>query len=192
MYQTVKRFIRRDDRSLTYSKIKQILFELQQVIKQYTKESYVNKIKLFEYLYPILNKAHTGLNILKDTYDNDKTFQSKMEVEIHIVEMTIDNLKRELEYCMKNNPELLDKETISLFSNNEIRVSSPILITQKTSNSQQNNTPLMNSISPTEILHQAHIAQFQTSLQPVQTSLQPVPQPLSPRQLNKELDDNWD
>ena len=97
MYQTVKRFIRRDDRSLTYSKIKQILFELQQVIKQYTKESYVNKIKLFEYLYPILNKAHTGLNILKDTYDNDKTFQSKMEVEIHIVEMTIDNLKRELE-----------------------------------------------------------------------------------------------
>lgn len=75
LIQGLKRFYRKDDRTFSYEKISTLVSELQQYINKCSPDQY-------EIIGPIILKAQKGLETLKETYEDDKTFVSQMEFEI--------------------------------------------------------------------------------------------------------------
>jgi hypothetical protein len=74
------RRLRRDDRTNTYDKISKLVEELSKLNFKDSLLCYSN-----ENIKEILNEAITGLTTLKETYDKDRTFVSKISVEIDIL-----------------------------------------------------------------------------------------------------------
>lgn len=88
-----------DDREITYEKIKLLIQDVQKLIDP--SKSYFITLELknindfYEYIHKILTKAFKGMSSLLLTYDNDKMFISKIQIEL-------DKLKRLIEDTNKN------------------------------------------------------------------------------------------
>jgi hypothetical protein len=89
-YQGLRRFYRRDDRSVTYEKISYLIRNVQDLLQSLTDGprslGLENETQLREYLSPILEDAQRGLRSLQLTYEEDKTFTSQIDVEIATID----------------------------------------------------------------------------------------------------------
>lgn len=94
----VRKFYHNDGRSFTYDKISSIMKELYFLLEKQDSYKYLklsSKKEMNEYLLPILNDAKNGLILLKETYIDDKTFVSQLDVEICNFEMILKNIHNE-------------------------------------------------------------------------------------------------
>jgi len=86
--QGARRMWRGDSRNSSYEKISELVSETKNLLEE-QKES--DEFKKF--MIPILKNATKGLRSLKDTYSSDKTFLSKIDLEIETMERIIKQLE---------------------------------------------------------------------------------------------------
>ncbi len=72
IYQSIVRFVYKEDRSMTISKLESLL--------NCVSEFVLNQKNLSDYLANLIEHAILGLNILKQTYESDITFSSELEL----------------------------------------------------------------------------------------------------------------
>ena len=107
-YQGLKRFYRRDDRSVTYEKISYLIRNIQDLANNCTDGprslGLENIGELCAYLNPVLEKSKIGLRSLQNTYEEDKTFVNQIDVEISSIDRLIEyNTRKENEFSKRNN-----------------------------------------------------------------------------------------
>lgn len=99
-YQGIVRYHRWEDRNLTYEKIKNLMEDVQLIIdptkSYFTIFEYKNIHDFYLYINPMLNSAYIGIGTLMLTYEEDKTFISKIKVLLDKVKRLID--KTSIEY----------------------------------------------------------------------------------------------
>lgn len=89
--QGLRRLYRGDNRKATYEKISDLVQNIGELIEERVNGQDAEEFKA--YISPIIEQAIKGLNSLIDTYVEDKTFVSQMEVEVtelkeHLVKVT--------------------------------------------------------------------------------------------------------
>lgn len=78
--QGLRRLYRGDNRKATYEKISDLVQNIGEIIDERVNSSDKDEFK--QYISPIIEQAIKGLTSLIDTYIEDKTFVSQIEVEI--------------------------------------------------------------------------------------------------------------
>lgn len=86
--QGVRRTWRGDSRNSTYEKISELVSESKNLL-----EEQKDNDEFKEFMIPILKNAVKGLSSLKDTYSSDKTFLSKIDLEIETMERMVKRLE---------------------------------------------------------------------------------------------------
>lgn len=81
--QGVRRMWRGDNRDSTYEKISELIKDTKELLEKDSSDEFK------EFLIPILKLATKGLCSLKETYSSDKTFLSKIDLEIETMERII-------------------------------------------------------------------------------------------------------
>lgn len=99
--QGARRMWRGDSRNSTYEKVSELVSETKQMLETEIKKNNNDEFKQF--MIPILEKASKGLRSLKDTYTSDKTFLSKIDLEIETMERIIKRLNPDYKYQETTN-----------------------------------------------------------------------------------------
>lgn len=96
--QCIRRYKNWDDRNLTYEKIKLLIQDIQKLIdpekSHFVALSFKNSNEFYTYINTLLHKTYKGMSSLLLTYSDDKSFTSKIQIEI-------DKLKRIIEETNK-------------------------------------------------------------------------------------------
>lgn len=128
-YQPIQRFINREDRTYTYNKLSEMNKYLFDFISEEESHKYLNfnnNTELYVFLLPIIERSMIGINNLKETYEEDKTCVSQLEVEIANLEMITKNIKNKLnELGIKVDSKDLKDQKDSKDSKDQKEIKSP-------------------------------------------------------------------
>jgi hypothetical protein len=91
--QGLKRLYRRDDRNVTYEKISLLIKQVEELVKMSDKNNIgYTEEEFYQELVPIITSTVTGLEYLKNTYDDDRTFVAQIDYEVNILNRILNKI----------------------------------------------------------------------------------------------------